>query len=431
MTYQEKVDRDANFQSINELDSKPETFGRLDSGTSWIMVVASFAINFIVFGTGSIYGVFLAHYTANEFKDVDRSILQLVGGFAPAIFAVFSLPAGMMIGKIGNRAAILLSCVLFSGGLIVASFATQVWHLFIGQAICLGIAISLFYIPTVSIIPQWFDKYRGIALGLAASGSGIGGLVLSPMTQAIIDSIGIRWALRINAIIGAAIILPCAFILKSRLPPAPQKRLIDYSVIFDRKFLSFWTMGFFSGFGYWTPFFMLPLYCKYYGLSPSTSSLIVGLLNGGSAIGRIGMGQVSVFIGNVNTIFICHLIVALSFLVIWHFATAMWSLMLFAIIFGIFSGAFYTLSPLIAPQLYGVEKLAQVNGPFFTSLAPGCFTGTLISQAIITAYTTQQGDQTIINYLPMQIYLFAAYILSCVFILVLRFQLSSKIFAKI
>jgi MFS family permease len=410
-----------------EMPNQLEDKSQLDSKYSWFMVLIGLMVHFVVFGTIGSFGIYLAEYSKSQFKDEPKSVLSLVGSLGPAIYSIFSIPSGIIVSKFGHRLNIFGGAFLMGAGLIIASFAQQVWTLFIGQSVFLGAAVSLCFVPTVSIVPQWFDKHRGLGVGICAAGSGVGGLVLAPLLQAIIDSIGWRWALRINGIIGTVVLCVCALFLKARVPFKPPKNIIDFEILKSPKFIAMWGMGAASCFAYLVPFFIMPLYCKYYNISSSTASLIVGLMNAAVAIGRIALGKLSDRIGNVNTLIISNIICSLTFVVIWYFATTTWSLIIFAIIFGVFSGAFFSNSALLAPQLFGFEKLAQVNGLYYTCSGPGYLAGTVIATAIINAYTV--GEYT--NYLPCMFFLFGCYIASVVCLIFLRIQVTNKLIIKV
>ncbi|KXN68704.1 MFS general substrate transporter [Conidiobolus coronatus NRRL 28638] len=402
-----------------------------DSKMAWLMVACAFFMNFVGTGTIAILGLYSVHFASNEFKDQPQTTLQLVVGCVGSISALCSLLSGIVIQKVGFRNTVLISGLIYAAGMIVTSFASQIWHLIVGESILVGVASSFAFITTVTLLPQWLNKYRGVALGISAAGSGVGGLVLSPLVQYLIDMVGIQWAIRINGIIVTVILLSCGLIVRPRINMPPRSKLVDFSIIKSKKFLSFYAVGLFTGLGFWSPFYLIGFYCKYHGISATSTSIILGLMNGGSAVGRILIGQVSKYTGSINALIFTQLICSLSFVLIWNFATVTWSLIIFAIVFGMFSGAFYTLSPMISPQLFGVEKLAQVNGLYFTSIAPGSLVGPMISQALITLYTTKAGDLEIINYFPMQIYLFAVYIASVIFVILLRIQLTKELFKKI
>jgi len=84
--------------------------------------------------------------------------------------------------------------------LILASFATQIWQLMLTQGVLFGIGASLAYYPAIGAPSHWFDAKRGFALGLAVSGTGLGGLALAPATQALMDGVGVEWTLRALAL---------------------------------------------------------------------------------------------------------------------------------------------------------------------------------------------------------------------------------------
>lgn len=77
------------------------------------------------------------------------------------------------------------------------SFANQLWQLYLTQGMLFGIGAAFCFAPSVTLPSQWFYKRRGLATGIAVSGSGIGGVVLSPLTQHLIATMGYRNALRV------------------------------------------------------------------------------------------------------------------------------------------------------------------------------------------------------------------------------------------
>jgi MFS family permease len=425
----EKQLPDKNFRLNEDNKRAPEEEGkyRVDSAYAWLMVLSGFLLNFITFGTLSIYGVFLAHYTKFEFVGEGGNFLSIIGGVGPCLFALSSLPSGILVAKLGFRFNIFSAVLLFSGGLIAASFGKALWHILIGQAILVGASVGLCFIPSVSIVPQWFVKYRGLAVGLTASGSGVGGLVLAPLMQSIIDSLGWRWALRILAIIGAVVISFAGVILKQRVAFQQPKQLVDRDILTDLRFIAMWMYGVTACFGFWAPFFIIPLYCNYQGISPTTASVIVGVMNAGSAVGRVGNGQIASYFGNINTLLVSHLLASLSFLLVWNFATQVWSIAIFALLYGLFSSAFFPVSTLIAAQLFGLEKLAKVNGPFFTCCAPG----NLLCTFIVTLIVAKHTDGSYINYFPCFVYLFGCYLASTICLIWLRFYVSRELWAKV
>jgi len=62
----------------------------------------------------------------------------------------------------------------------MTSLCTEFWQVILAQAIGIGIGIGLLFLPTLSIISQYFFKRRATAIGLVTAGSSIGGTSIPP-----------------------------------------------------------------------------------------------------------------------------------------------------------------------------------------------------------------------------------------------------------
>lgn len=116
--------------------------------------------------------------------------------------------------KFGTKTALGVGIVLETIGLLGASWASEIWHLFLTQGIAFGLGMGFLFVSSVTIIPQWFLKKRSFANSIGAAGSGIGGLVYSLATNAIIQSIGLGWAFRILAILACTVNVICTILVK-------------------------------------------------------------------------------------------------------------------------------------------------------------------------------------------------------------------------
>lgn len=57
----------------------------------------------------------------------------------------------------------------------MVSLCKQFWQVMLAQAIGLGIGIGLMFLPIVSVVSQYFFKRRALAIGIATTGSSVGG----------------------------------------------------------------------------------------------------------------------------------------------------------------------------------------------------------------------------------------------------------------
>lgn len=118
--------------------------------------------------------------------------------------------------KFGTRVTLLIGVFFETLALIGASFAKETWHLFLSQGICFGWGMGLLFTGSVGVIPQWFTTRRSFANGVATSGTGIGGLIYSLATGAIIQNIGVGWAYRILGICAFSVNLMSALLVRDR-----------------------------------------------------------------------------------------------------------------------------------------------------------------------------------------------------------------------
>ena len=107
---------------------------------------------------------------------------------------------GHFIAKYGSRRAIVIGVLITISGLLVLSFQSNLWLVYLGHGILVGIGISLgsnFAITTM--VNHWFNKKRSLALSMTASSMALGGMILIPVLMKFIDIIGWRNAYLISA----------------------------------------------------------------------------------------------------------------------------------------------------------------------------------------------------------------------------------------
>lgn len=79
-----------------------------------------------------------------------------------------------------------------------------------------GWGMGFLYITAATVLPQWFSRKRSLALGLASSGAGLGGLAYSLGSGAAAESLGLPWTYRILSFCTLAVNLICTILLRDR-----------------------------------------------------------------------------------------------------------------------------------------------------------------------------------------------------------------------
>ena len=93
----------------------------------------------------------------------------------------------------------------------------EVWHFYLTLGLLVGIGANLLgYGVHSQFLPNWFVRRRGLAIGIAFSGVGVGSIILLPWMQIVIARDGWRFACLLFALITAVLLLPLIFLLRKK-----------------------------------------------------------------------------------------------------------------------------------------------------------------------------------------------------------------------
>ncbi|TVY28165.1 putative transporter, partial [Lachnellula hyalina] len=330
-----------------------------DGGYGWVCVACTFLLNAHTWGLNSSYAVFLAHYLQTDtFPGATALAYAFVGGLSVSLALLISPVATICVRKYGTQVALFIGIVFQSAGLLGASWASEIWHLFLSQGLAFGLGMGFLFVSSVGVVPQWFSKKRSFANSIASSGSGIGGMMYSLATNAMIQSVGLAWAFRILAIISCLVNVVCTLLIRDRNKAVGSIQLaFDWRLFKRMEFLLMLGWGFFSMLGYIVLLFSLPNYARSIGLSAQQGSVIGALLNLGQGIGRPFVGYFSDAAGRINMAGFCTFLAGLFCLVIWTSAKSYGVLIFFAILTGTVSGTFWATIAPVGAEVVGLQVL--------------------------------------------------------------------------
>jgi MFS family permease len=132
---------------------------------------------------------------------------------------------GIMMGRLsdiyGVRVVILLGALMLGLGFTLASQAQSLWQFILVQGVFIGaLGASTSFGPLVADITLWFNKRRGLAVALAASGNYLAGAVWPPLLQFGIATYGWRTTYLATGAVCVVGILP--LLVMFRRPPPVQ-----------------------------------------------------------------------------------------------------------------------------------------------------------------------------------------------------------------
>ncbi|MDR3295075.1 MAG: MFS transporter [Clostridiales Family XIII bacterium] len=183
----------------------------------WVVFLGFLLMTFGYVGYVSLTSVFAAPVLAE--LQIDRSVFMLY----MTILACACLIASPFIGRFmmkGNmKLYMVIASVLGFLGYFGFSRSSEPWHFYL-FAILLGLGYAgTAPMPVSLIINQWFGgKIRGTATGLAFIGSGLGGMILTPVLNAVITNFGWRTSYVVLGLIFIVILIPATLLLAEKLP---------------------------------------------------------------------------------------------------------------------------------------------------------------------------------------------------------------------
>ena len=179
-------------------------------------------------------------------------------------------------------------------GFIAASFAKKVWQLYLTQGLLFGVGVGFMYLPSINILPQWFEKRRSLALAISSAGAGVGGVIFSLATDGMIDKLSLVWSLRITGIVVIVVSVAVIFLIRDRDKILrPDYTLFDFSLLRNTNACLLLTWCFLTVFGHIIILFSLSDFCRSIGLTVRQANLTTALLSVGTACGRPFLGYLS------------------------------------------------------------------------------------------------------------------------------------------
>jgi len=173
----------------------------------WGLVAASATLMAISSGVWYAASVFFVALI-REFKS-DYATTAGVFSLFTVLYGICGVLAGYLLDRFGPRRVIVAGGIALPLALISSGSVTGLSQLYLTHGVLTPLGLSLMgYVPVSVLVTRSFRTQRGLALGIASAGVGVGISVVVPMTQFLIDQAGWRFAYFGLAALAAGAILP-------------------------------------------------------------------------------------------------------------------------------------------------------------------------------------------------------------------------------
>lgn len=342
----------------------------IDSPRAWRVAVAAALTNGVAFGTVYTFGTFF-EAMAEEF-DSGLGPTSIVFGITVFLFFGTGAASGFLADRYGPRPLVWVGGLFFSAGLFLTSHVDQLWHGYLTYGVGVGLGGGLFVSPLFAMVAGWFDRYRAIGQGVAATGNGLGTLILLPLANRLIENDGWRQAYVTLAVISGVTFLVGGFALER--PPVERPTAAGSHLRAALRTTSFRRLAIGSAMAsaaQSSAFAFTVLFATDAGVSSARAALLVGVVGASSIGGRLLLTGLSNRVGPVRMLQICFIGQPIAFVVLAVAGSNYVLLVAYAVLFGLAYGGFVALMGQVSAHLFGVRGLGAVLGWVYLAAAVG------------------------------------------------------------
>jgi MFS family permease len=353
----------------------------------WSVVASLAIIMFLSAGLGFYsLGVFVVPF--EEEFGWSRGQVSLGIAMATTMSGLMGPLVGLAVERLGAR--IVLAAGATGMGICFASLGLT-WSLLYLYAMFVTMAVwraGLMLVPVSQVVANWFERRRGLAMGITTTGIGFGGLVMAPLCKVLISSVGWRSTFFIMGLIIIAVALPL-ILLVIRQHPA-ERGLLPNGVSSDAAptqanggagsqpgpMAMAWSVGEairtrafilataaiglgFASLGavllHTSPFM------EDRGVAPEVAGLVLGLVAGMGIFGKVGSGYLADRVPPQRILAGVFLMEAIGLTALIS-TNSVVGVAAFVLIFGYSMGAVVALQPLVVVYYFGLASVATIMG---------------------------------------------------------------------
>ena len=362
----------------------------------WIVVISMFLITTVLYGIISSYGFFFKSIEI-EFE-LTRTATSAVSSANRILGGFIALGVGYALDKFGPRKVIFLMGLFTGISLILTGYAQSSWQLFITYSLLLSLGIGATFVVATTVVTRWFDRKRGLALGISGASSGLGMVLIAPLATLLIVNTDWRTAYIVIGLISLVVILPLSSLIKGE--PGDVGSLLDgekkgstikqrnerytrlnpiplYKVFRSRSSWVSFLIWIFHGSSIFFVFTHLVLHILDRGFSSGEAASVVSTMGVAIIAGRILLGLASDRLGRKKVAASAAFLQVLAMLwMIWSQELGMFYA--FAIVYGFAYSGFTSSMAALISDVFGLSRIGTVFGILEVSFGVGSALGPII-----------------------------------------------------
>ena len=367
---------------------------------AWIVLGALTLCLLASTGIRAVFGVYIKPMEAE--LGWSRGALSMAAALSLLLLGAVGPFAGRLADRWGPRRVIVIALTLLGIGSILSSFVTRLWHIYLTAGVLRAAGAGGAALSTGSaVVARWFDKHRGVAMGLAAGGMSAGQLVVIPLATVLTLTYGWRSSFLWLGIGLLVLVVPLGAWLVRNTPEERGVRALGaqgpvqtaaqqaaaqqagrVSISEAAQTLPFWLlMSTFFVCGYTSNGIVLTHFMPHamdHNFTPMQASSALGVMGAMNIIGTIGSGWLCDRFGRRGPLATYYFIRGVSLL----FLLYVWdlqSLHLWAAIFGLNYISTVPPTTTLTANIYGRFSVGELSGWIFFAHQVGAALGAALA----------------------------------------------------
>ena len=317
----------------------------IDGREAWFRLLVSVVLATV--GCAGMWIVVVILPTVQAEFGTSRADAALPFTFMTFGFALGNVVGGRYVDRLGITIPAIVASLLLGAGFIGAAYSNSIWQLAMVHGLLIGTGVSITFGPLIANISHWFDRRRGIAVAVTASGNYIAGALWPSVIQGFVETEGWRATYVAIGILCVVTMIPLALLLRKASPTEnrngtvgtapiePPRHTIDVS---PRGFqILLGIAGLSCCVAMAMPQVHIVAYCADLGFGVARGAEMLSLMLGAGIISRLASGFLADYIGGVRTALLGSVLQCLALVFFLPFDGLM-SLYILSFMFGLAQG---------------------------------------------------------------------------------------------
>ena len=351
------------------------------SPTPWLIAGIAFGVLGFSRGLHTSFGVF--NVALLDAFGWSRGATAGIFSVVLTVDALLSPVAGYLLDRYGMKKICLAGCAALAFGLFFSSRVSALWQLYL----CFGLVLAAGFtftgmVPHVFLISEWFASKRASAIGVVYAGSGVGVMLVAPLSEWLLASYGWARTFEIYSAIVLVTMLPVVWLSYSHGPhgqraqPAAHKatEVKSWTAKLALQSLQFWLL-FIARVGAASGTTVIVTHQVAHvvdvGFSKLLAATVFGLAGLTSSFGRVIFGYIADRLSKqaAYTLNIAMTVVGVGALMILRDPGQVWLLYVYVIFFGIGFGSRAVIFSSLTADIFSGKGFGAILG--YSTVAVG------------------------------------------------------------